>query len=71
MTSVYLHDPITKSFSILTANSVTSIFTIIVVTNDLTKAQFKRRTFHVPYFIPVWVDPNDKSSTVDLDVELN
>ena len=24
-----------------------------------TKAQFKRRTFHVPNLIPIWVDPND------------
>ena len=23
------------------------------------KAQFKRRTFHVPNLIPIWVDPND------------
>ena len=23
-------------------------------------AQFKRRTFHLPNLIPVWVDPNDK-----------
>ena len=24
------------------------------------KAQLKRRTFHEPNLIPVWVDPNDK-----------
>ena len=73
MTSVYLHEPITKSSSILTENCVTSIFIIIFVTNellDLAKAHFKRRTFHVPYFIPIWVDLNDTSSTVDSDVEL-
>ena len=22
-------------------------------------AQFKRRTFHLPNLIPIWVDPND------------
>ena len=37
----------------------------------VSKAQFKRRTFHAPNLIPIWVDPNDKNSMVDLDVELN
>ena len=26
---------------------------------DKNEAQFKRRTFHVPNLIPIWVDPND------------
>ena len=30
-----------------------------------TKTQFKRRTFHVPNLIAIWVDPIDKSSMVD------
>ena len=54
---------------ILTENCLTPIFIIIVDTNDLTDAQFKRQTFHVPHLIPIWVDPNDTSSTVDFDVE--
>ena len=71
LTSAYLYEPITKSSSALTENCVTSTFIIIVVTNellDLTKAQLKRRTFHVPYMIPIWVDPNHTGLTVDSDV---
>ena len=30
-----------------------------------TKTQFKRRTFHVPNLIAIWVDPIDKSPMVD------
>ena len=36
-----------------------------------TKTQFKRRTFHVPNLIAIWVDPIDKSQMVDSYVKLN
>ena len=32
---------------------------------------FKLRTFRILNLIAIWVDPNDVSSTVDWDVELN
>ena len=35
-----------------------------------TKTQFKRRTFHVPNLIAIWVDPIDKSPMVDSYVKL-
>ena len=37
----------------------------------LSDAQFRRWTFYVPNLTAIWVDPNDVSSTVDSDVELN
>ena len=37
----------------------------------LSDAQFRRRTFYVPNSTATWIDPNDVSSTVDSDVELN
>lgn len=37
----------------------------------LSDAQFRRWTFYVPNLTATWVDPNDVSSTVDSDVELN
>ena len=36
-----------------------------------TKTQFKRRTFHLPNLIAIWVDPIDKSPMVDSYVRLN
>ena len=36
-----------------------------------TKTQFKRRTFHVPNLIAIWVDPIDKSPMVDSYVKRN
>ena len=35
-----------------------------------TKTQFKRRTFHVPNLIAIWVDPIDKSPMVESFVKL-
>ena len=35
-----------------------------------TKTQFKRRTFHVPNLIAIWVDPIDKSPMVESYVKL-
>ena len=39
--------------------------------NKGSKTQFKRRTFHVPNLIAIWVDPIDKSPMVDSSVKLN
>ena len=36
----------------------------------VSKAQFNVELF-MHSFIPIWVDPDDKNSMVDLDVELN
>ena len=40
-----------------------------LVINNTKKVQFKCRTLDVPNLIPIWVDPNDRSSTDDSDVE--
>ena len=41
-----------------------------IIWNFNTKAQFKRRTFHLPNVKPTWVDQNYKGSTVNSNVKV-
>ena len=63
-TGIKTSEPITKELShnicqtrLITRRLVLAVF--MLETLKLSKAQFKRRTFHVPNLIPIWVDPND------------